>query len=483
MAQIEKGNIRELWKLSSPMMVSFFSLMLMVFVDRLYLSMYSSEALNGAVQASTFGWAFILAFITMGAMSEVFVSQFNGAKEYQRIGEPVWQMIWFSLMSIIVFLILSWGVAEFVYPPESKPHEYDYFRYIMYFGPIFTLTTALGGFYIGRGKTQIMQWLGILGNAINICLDPLLIFGYKDIFPSLGTKGAAIATGIGTFAEFFILICLFLRKYNRETFGTMRWTFNKNLFFRTIRVGLPPSIFVGIEILAWALFYHMMAQISPVHILVASVVQSVILLFYFFGLGLEKGVIAAVGNFIGSKKPEKVPKVLTSALILNTLFFLFSTIFLYFQPSILIEWFYSNPDAIEHAIDFSQIDLTTVKDLTRLGLALSLFYIYFENVRWSVNGVLTAAGDTMFLLIAGALSIWLFMLLPTYFLVILPQGDITVAFYIWVFYAFAAFAINYLRFLSGKWKKRHLLEEEKSSSLPLEKESEILPPVSNESEY
>ncbi len=466
MTQLQKGNLSELWKLSSPMMVSFFSMMLMVFVDRLFLSMYSTEALNGAVQAGTFGWAFTLSFVTMGAMSEVFVSQFNGAKDYSRLGEPVWQMIWFSLFSLVFFLVLSLGFSGLIYDPVTKPHEYDYFKYFMLFGPVFTLTTAFGGFFIGRGKTQIMQWLGILGNAINIILDPIFIFGIKGYFPAMGTKGAAIATGIGITIQAAILAWLFLVKKNREVYGTGNWRFNKPLFFKTLRVGLPPSVFVAIEIFAWAAFYHMMATISSIHILVASVVQSILVLFLFFGMGLEKGVIALVGNFIGAKMPEKVKDVLKSAMQLNIIFLIAASILLVIYPSFLIDWFYTNSEAIEHAKDISTLDFATIKSLTRLGLAMSLFYIFFENIRWSINGILTAAGDTMFLLIAGALSIWFFMLVPTYFLVILPKAGIDIAFYIWVFYAFASCAVNYLRFTSGKWKSKELMESVSKKDSP-----------------
>lgn len=55
-----------------------------------------------------------------------------------------------------------------------------------------------------------------------------------------------------------------------------------------MRVGIPPALFVLFELLGWATFYMMMERISTKHILVASVTQSILLLFLFFGLGLEK---------------------------------------------------------------------------------------------------------------------------------------------------------------------------------------------------
>ena len=198
----------------------------------------------------------------------------------------------------------------------------------MYFGPVFALIPAIGGFYIGRGMTQIMQWMAILGNIVNIILDPLFIFGYGDIIPSMGIKGAAIATGIGSLVEALLLFYLFMRKEHRATFGTLKCTFEKTLFFKTIKVGLPPAIFVCLELMGWAIFYHFMAQISPIHIFVASVCQTVLILFLFFGMGIEKGSIALAGNFIGGGEKSKVTTVLFSGLKLVSSFALITSLFL-----------------------------------------------------------------------------------------------------------------------------------------------------------
>ena len=91
MTELKTGSVAELWKVSYPMMVSFFSMMLMVFVDRIFLSWYSTEAFNAATTAGTLAWGFILGLITLASMSEVFVAQYNGAGKFSKIGSPVWQ--------------------------------------------------------------------------------------------------------------------------------------------------------------------------------------------------------------------------------------------------------------------------------------------------------------------------------------------------------------------------------------------------------
>lgn len=50
-------------------------------------------------------WAGNFMWVTLAAMAEVFVAQYNGSKQYGKLGEPVWQMIWLSGFSLI-FLFL-----------------------------------------------------------------------------------------------------------------------------------------------------------------------------------------------------------------------------------------------------------------------------------------------------------------------------------------------------------------------------------------
>ena len=90
--------------------------------------------------------------------------------------------------------------------------EYTFYRWNNLFAPLLIFFSAFASFYIGQGKTSLIKWLALLGNGINILLDPLLIFGVKGWVPQMGIKGAAIATGSGLFVQVFVLLFMFLHK-------------------------------------------------------------------------------------------------------------------------------------------------------------------------------------------------------------------------------------------------------------------------------
>lgn len=467
MTSIKTGSVRNLWKISFPMMISFMSMAIMLFADRIFLASYSTSALNAAVQAGTLAWGFILGWMALATMSEVFVAQYNGAKDYIKIGRPVWQMIWLCLFSFAFFIPMAiWGSDWFYNMGIDTQQERDYFRYFMFAGPIYALVPAIGGFFIGQGKTRIMQWLAVLGNIVNIGLDPLFIFGVPGFIPEMGVIGAAIATNLGTLIEVIILMFLILKKDNRTQFATNDYKIYPSLFLKTLKVGLPPAVFAMLELLGWALFYHMMMMIGPIHILVSSICQSILLLFIFFGMGLEKGAIALTGNFIGSGNSAKVYTIFRSALKLSSWYFLLTVTFLVLIPDPLVNWFFNNPE-LSKGVDLESLTMSAeeIKTLVRTGLVFICFYIFFENLRWTINGMLTAAGDTLFLLISGTLAVWGLMIIPTYFFIVLPKAHIYYAFGIWVLYSSIACLIVFLRLIMGAWKKKDLIDLKKSKKV------------------
>lgn len=447
----EKIRTRTLLRISLPLMISYLSMFTMMFVDRAFLAQLSPEALNASVQAGTLAWAINLGWITLAAMAEVFVAQYNGAKAFGKLGIPVWQMLWMALISYLFFAPLSiWG-GDLIYGASSLSSEY--FRWIIFAGPSYVILSAISAFFIGQGKTMLITVLAIFGNAVNIILDPILIFGIQGKFPALGVKGAAIATGIGVIFQAIILFTVFINRKHREKNGTALWRFSPKDFVACLKVGISPAIFVTLEIGGWAVFYHMMSLISEQHIYIAGICQSIFLLFVFFGYGLEKGAAAIAGNLIGASRIPEVYRLLRIGLKLIFAFGLVTGVLMIVFPEWLVTWF------INSSTTESSLEIGQAESLIKIGLILIFVYMIMEKIRWLVSGILTAAGDTFFLMIAGSASVWLAMVLPTYLLVVRPRSSITYAFSIWVIYSTISMGLFFYRFLQGKWKSMQIIEE------------------------
>ena len=448
-----EGSIRELWSLSLPLMISSMASLFMIFVDRIFLAHYSVETLNASVYSGTLAWAVMSGFGMITAMSEVFVAQYNGSGEKKRLGVPVWQMIWFSIALFVFFIPMAiYGAPSIFSESRYVELEIEYFRWLMLFGPSYALMTAISGFFIGRGQTRMMIWLGISANLINIVLDAALIFGIKGFIPEMGIRGAAIATCFGYIFEGAVLAYFFLKKENRDEYGTGNCRIDWKEMVKCFKVGVPQGVFYSLEVFGWAVFYSMMTYLGETHITVSSICQSFAIFLSFFCDGLSRGAAAVAGNFIGAKKHHLVDRVLKSGLVLLVLFSSVTALILVVDPVDTAHFlFFEGADSIA--------DAAMLKSLNTCML-LTFVYIFFDGIRWLFSGLLVAAGDTFFLLIAGSLSVWVFLLAPVYAIVVRNALPVEYAWGLAVLYAGVFFSTYWIRFKQGGWQKIDLISDD-----------------------
>jgi MATE family multidrug resistance protein len=433
-------------------MVSSLSLLAMLFVDRLLLAYYSTQALNAAVNAATLGWGFGYSAFILGNIAEIFVAQFNGAGEKEKIGQPVWQMIWIGLASTLIFVPLGlWGPEWFYGNSPDKTMERDYFSLMMFYGPSFPIYGALTGYFIGQGKTSLLTFLAVATNIVNAILDWILIFGIEGFVPAMGVKGAAIATSSSSCFQVIVLAYIFLNQYNRTNHKTGDCRINLPLLKNCLKIGFPNALFIAIELFGWAAFYYMMTLVGEKYITLAGICQSVMILLYFFGEGLNKGIITIVGNLIGAKESFLVPKVLKSGIKLLAGFICVVALTLFFYSDFVIDQFLNDSDS---TAAFSY------RESLKTCLFLMIIYLVFEVLRLLFFGLLTAVGDTMFLLVAGSISVWIMLVLPVYIFVVRGNASIEAATLMCVIYQGCAAAIYFYRYYTKKWENVSLIHHD-----------------------
>ncbi|MCH9616822.1 MAG: hypothetical protein SP4CHLAM5_00960 [Chlamydiia bacterium] len=431
-SKIYGESYRDLLRLAIPSMLTFISTTLMMFFDRLFLSNYSLEALGAAVNAGAIAWGVVFAFQVFTEMSQVVIAQYIGAGKEDKLSSPVWQMLWLVAFSWIIFIPVAIYGAKIFFEPGSLQSQY--FIWFVSFGTAFGLVGAGSAYFIGRGETRIVTITAVIGNVVNLVLDYFMIFGVKGLFAPMGVKGAAIATGIGIVVQGILLLILFLRQTNYKVFS---W--DPEVLKPCIRVGFSPSLSRSAEIIGWGLFFSMMAKAGSVHLIVTSVCHSLLPIFACVGFGLQKAISTITGNWVGAGKIEQIPKLVQKATVVLGLYMAAVALMMYIFPDLLLQLFQNKELDVE------------LSSLIRIGFLLSLGYLFFGGLRNIATGVLSAVGDSWFLMTFGILTIWMFLLIPVYYFIVFSGKSVTFAQTLLLAYGVMGSLVYLARYSSGRW--------------------------------
>lgn len=435
------GSIPELWRVAFPMMLMALSANLMLFFDRLILSNYSLDAMSASAAAGTAAAVFEFGALAIAAIAEVFVGQYNGAKQYDKVAEPVWQMIWFSLATYILFIPVGLYAGCYLVPGACHIGGINYFKILMLFGPFVPLMAALSSFFIGRGVgTYIVTLVVLIGNITNLFLNVILVFGVDGFIPSMGIEGSAYATVTSEVVQVLILLVVFLSAENRQKYNTGNCKFNFTTFSECIKVGIPSAISHTLEISAWTALFHIVAAAHPMYIAVQAIGQTVFTLFGFLIEGLQKGVGAVSSNMIGAHLVSRIPLLLRSSVALLGLIViaLFPPLFIF--PDLIIRIF----------ADTSNMD-SDVFHQSILACRYVWVYCVIDGLVWIFAGILTSGGDTRFIMWTNILTVWFFAISPVYISIHYFNASASSPWIFAMVYSGCNLLLFALRYHSQKW--------------------------------
>ena len=438
---------RHILVVAFPLILSTGSWSIQQFVDRMFLSWHSEEALAAAMPAGILNFAFICLFIGTVSYAGTFVSQYVGAKEDHKVGTVLWHSFYLSLFGAIVLLLVSPFSDElfrFIGHNEKLQHlESIYFRILCFggLGPI--LSSAFAGFFTGQGRNWLVMWVNVFTTLINLILDYLLIFGV-GIFPEMGIAGAAIATIIAGFTSIAMYLVLIFRPQNEARFkiwSSRAW--DASFMKRFLKFGLPSGGHFFLEIMGFTAFILILGRIGQMELAATNIAININSLAFMpmFGLGIAMSMM--VGQNIGAGKPELAQYAANSGVQLGMVYMIFCTFMYVGIPQVFVAPFAASEETFQMAI---------------ILLRFVAVYAVFDTLSILYSSAIKGAGDTHFVMrVTTALSIFV-LIIPTYVAVEYFDANLYLP---WTFCALfiVAMGLTFLaRFFGGKWKKMSVIE-------------------------
>lgn len=437
----------EILKLVWPLALSMVNNALMQFTDRAFLAKESMESLEAVLPATMLVWIFLSFFQSAIAYSGVFVAQYHGAKDPASCVRCYRAATLLSFVAgLFMFALVPVGGWIFSLTSPSAAllaRERTYYDICILGGFFVFGQMAAAAYFTGLGRTRIVFFVNLIGNAVNVLLDPLLIFGCFG-FPKLGIAGAAYATVAATAVQWVILAWA----AHRATRGISAPGGVLRIAARILRLGIPSGGYSVLNTLSFTIFVFFTGSVGDVAFAVSNACFTVNYLLVAPIEGFSLGAQTLVGHACGRGDVREAVRSArrTLALALGFIALASVAILVFHRP--LLDLFVP-PEGVS-ADEFVRTG--------RLLFVLMTAWMLFDAADVVISGALKGAGDARFVfwwMLIAAFLIWL----PLVFVVSRVHNTIPALWATMIVYVVVICIGSLVRWRRGKWKTYDLMSD------------------------
>ena len=229
--------------MSVPPLISMFLQFTYNFVDCMFVSWISEDALTAVSLAFPITTLMVAMSIGIGVGVNVLIARYLGQKNQDMANSVVSNGIILSaacgvIVTIVVLLIMKPFFASFTEDPAIYDMAVNYMRICAFMEVSSMVHICIQKVLQGTGNMIAPMWFQIAGVLLNFVLDPLLIFGVW-IFPEMGIEGAAVSTVCGyTFSMILAFYVLIFRK-QKVKIKTKGFKLDFKIFKEIFVIGFP----------------------------------------------------------------------------------------------------------------------------------------------------------------------------------------------------------------------------------------------------
>ena len=445
-------SYREILKLVWPLALGMINNAVMQFVDRAYLAHDSMRALEAVLPAGMLMWMFAGFFQSVVGYSSVFVGRYHGAGDEGKCRATYRVSLALSaVFGLVSLLLIPAGGAILkatVGSPELLKDEVSYYNILMYGTFAVYGQMAAASYFTGRGKTRIVFWANLIGNALNIALDPVLIFGWWGV-PRMGIAGAAYATVFATFVQMVILVAAAARERGdarREGLETGDGRRELVTLAGTIlRFGVPAGLYTILNMLSFTIFVFVTGGVGDLELAVSNACFTVNYLLVAPIEGFALGASTLVSQALGRGDPDAAAGEARRTMALGVGFIAVCSAIVLLLAHPILEIFASRAGAssdVFHSLGFTLF-------------ALMAAWQVFDAADVILSGALKGGGDTKFVMwwmLVVAFVIWL----PIVFAVRRFHNTMPALWATMIVYVAVIFVGSLVRWRRGNWRKVRL---------------------------
>ena len=389
---------RKLLKLAYPILIAQLIQNLMGFADTVMAGRVSATDMAAVAVASSVWLPIILTISGILMALAPIVSQYAGAKAFNKVANATYQTAWIAVSLGILVLVIYQALSPNIYSlvtlePELKKLMFGYLDYIVWGGPAFCLYFVLRNYAEGLSFTRPTMIISIIGLLINIPANYIFIYG-KFGMPALGGAGCGIATAIVYWVMFLgMLLYTILSKHLKHAWLFKRFYWPNWQEIKSIMtLGVPIAFSLLFEVSLFAVVAILLAPFGAETVASHQIAINFSGLVFMIPLSIAMAVTIQVGFAVGNKDYQQAKLIC--------------------KHSILFGLLIAVVTAALSLVFRSQIASIYTTELAVIELAASLMFLaalfqFSDAIQVISAGALRGYKDTKSILIITFISYWL----------------------------------------------------------------------------
>ena len=356
-------------KIVLPTMAVMLMMLIYNLADTFFIGRTGNDVLVAAVSLAT---PVFLLFITVGTMfgvggtSVISRALGEGRHEYARKVSSfcMWSCIIVGILLAGLFLALMNPILTLIgASAETWQPAKTYLTIIAVSSPFILISNCFSNLFRAEGQPGKAMAGQMLGNILNIILDPIMILTLK-----WGIAGAAIATAIGNVAGVLFYTSFFLRGKSILSIHPHDFSARNGIWKSVLAIGTPASLGSLLMSLANIIINARIARYGDMALAGIGVATKITMVTHLAGMGVGQGVQALLGFCVGGKLWDRFKEAMRFSLLFALGLSLVLTGLCYAATGGIVNAFLTEPASFDYAVNFTHILLST-------GIFFGVFYV------------------------------------------------------------------------------------------------------------